>query len=89
MPATRRDKYGLEHKRQRARWAPLVQRGEAQCHAKVCLMPSRLIAPGSRWDLGHDPTGTTWTGPEHPTCNRSEGATRGNRLRARIGSQDW
>lgn len=86
---TQRDKYDGRHKRERARWVPSVNRGEVDCHADTCLMPSRRIEPGDRWDLGHDPTGTTWTGPEHERCNRSEGATRGNRARVCAGWQEW
>jgi hypothetical protein len=66
----------------RKAWAPVVARGEAQCHEPVCLMPTRAIAPGSRWDLCHDTTGSRILGPGHRKCNRSEGATRGNKTRA-------
>ncbi len=74
-------KYGAAHKRERARWSPVIARGQGQCHAVRCLHPTRDIEPGTEWDLGHDETGTRWTGPEHADCNRSEGATRGNRMR--------
>lgn len=79
--------YGADHQAVRAQWAPRVVRGEVLCHAVRCLMPTRLIKPGSPWDLGHNVERTHWTGPEHRRCNRSEGATRGNRKRAR--SRRW
>lgn len=66
----------------RKAWAPVVARGEATCHEPICLMPTRAIAPGSRWHLSHDPTGTMILGPSHMRCNTSEAATRGNKTRA-------
>ena len=65
--------YGPEHDRLRRRWKPKVDRGEVDCHAKVCVMPIRLILPGERWDLGHTDDRTAWTGPEHARCNRVAG----------------
>lgn len=62
----------------RKAWAPVVARGEATCHELICLMGTRVITPGSSWDLAHDTTGTQILGPAHRRCNRSEGATRGN-----------
>lgn len=82
--------YDVEHERQRKAWAPVVARGEATCQAALCLEDSRAIAPRGEWHLGHTPDRTAWTGPEHPRCNTSEGATRGNA--ARKGpkqSRDW
>ena len=66
----------------RKAWAPVIARGEGRCHETICLMPTRTITPGSKWDLCHDTTGTTIIGPGHRRCNRSEGATRGNQARA-------
>ena len=73
--------YGHEHQAERARWKPRVERGDVDCHAVICLEPSRRIAPDARWHLGHTPDRSAWTGPEHERCNTSEGATRGNRQR--------
>ena len=49
-----------------------------------CCLCGQWIEPGSRWDLDHVP-GTTdrYRGAAHRTCNRSEGARRGNATRAR------
>jgi hypothetical protein len=73
--------YGKEHEKQRRAWVPIVARGEAECHAVKCLMPSRAIGVRDEWHLGHTPDRSRWTGPEHPRCNTSEGATRGNVMR--------
>jgi hypothetical protein len=69
--------YGGKHQQLREHWAPKVKAGLVDCHAVVCIEQSRRIAPGSEWDLGHTPDRTRWTGPEHSTCNRSEGGKRG------------
>jgi hypothetical protein len=73
--------YGPDHQRERERWRPYVERGETYCHAAVCLMASRWIAPGTRWHLGHNTDRTAWTGPEHERCNVTDGAIRGNHAR--------
>lgn len=77
--------YGVEHQTERERWRPTVDAGYALCHAATCLEDSRAITPGTPWDLGHTPDRSAWTGPEHRGCNRSEGATRGNKARANGG----
>jgi hypothetical protein len=74
-------KYGSSYRAIRRAYAISVARGEAVCAEPTCLMPTRAIAPGSKWDLCHDPTGTRILGPGHSKCNRSEGATRGNKAR--------
>lgn len=76
-------KYRHAHQQERKRWEPVVAAGEAYCAEARCLMKSRWIPPGSRWDLAHDPSGTVVIGVSHARCNRSEGASRGNRMRAR------
>lgn len=84
--------YGPRHRALRLQWQPVVDEGHAVCHAVVCLHPSRVIPARSAWHLGHTPDGSEWTGPEHPKCNTSDGATRGNRRRRRtspIASRDW
>lgn len=68
--------YGADHQAQRSKWLPTVKAGRARCHAKVCLKPSRRIDPTEEWDLGHTEDRTSWTGPEHMQCNRSDGGRR-------------
>ncbi len=68
--------YGHRHQKQRAKWQPTVDAGQAWCHAALCLMGDRWIEPGSQWDLGHTIDRTGWTGPEHARCNRCEGSRR-------------
>jgi hypothetical protein len=82
--------YDAEHERQRKAWAPRVARGEAQCHAVVCLEASRTIGRGSEWHMGHTPDRSRWTGPEHPLCNTTEGAKRGAAQRTGLRhSRQW
>lgn len=89
-------RYRYAHQQQRKRLKPYVNRGEAFCVEPVCLKPDRWIHPGDHeydcrntrcngcnWDVCHDPTGTIVTGTGHTECNRSEGASRGNRMRSR------
>lgn len=62
--------YGADHRRTRDDWAPLVNAGLV-----TCWRCSKLIQPGSPWDLGHDDEDRTiYRGPEHPRCNRRAGA---------------
>lgn len=70
--------YGQVHRILRAWWKPHVDAGEVYCHARVCLMRSRWIRPGTQWHLGHTPERDGWTGPEHAKCNCSDGGKRGN-----------
>jgi hypothetical protein len=65
--------YGKDHDDLRRRWKPKVERGEVDCHNPTCLHPIRRILPGEKWELGHTADRTTWRGPEHELCNRSEG----------------
>lgn len=46
-----------------------------------CVMPSRIILPGMRWNLGHDATGTRYIGPVCAKCNHRDASVRGNRGR--------
>lgn len=82
---TTRAGYGTAHQRERDTWRPIVDAGMAFCAEPICLMPSRWIPPGSTWDLAHDRTNPgTYRGAAHARCNRSEGASHGNRQRARV-----
>ena len=77
-----RQVYTPAHHATRRAWTPHVEAGVVNCWR--CHQP---IQPGTRWDLGHRDDGAP-SHPEHITCNRSEGATRGNRLREPR-SQAW
>jgi len=58
------------------------RRGEILwCVEKVCKMESRAIYPTDKAHVAHDPTGQFILGASHESCNTSEGATRGNRMR--------
>jgi hypothetical protein len=74
----------VEHRQAREAWAPTVAAGQAECAEIRCLMGERLIVPGTPWDMAHDRVNGGYLGPAHRGCNRSEGATFGNRLRGLI-----
>lgn len=81
--------YGVTHKRLRAKWARLVEAGDAWC-----ARCGGWIAPGSLWDLGHDDHDRgLYNGPEHRRCNRAAGARKLNAMRRRRsrfkGSRVW
>ena len=63
--------YTAGHRRLRNAWHPLVQTGGVQC--TKC---GQYIAPGEPWDLGHNPNLVSQ--PEHPNCNRADGARAGH-----------
>ena len=82
--ATRRPKappanrgYGPLHRAMRRAVAVEVRAGRG-----VCAKCGHPIKPGDRWDLGHSDDRTTYTGPEHASCNRSAGARLGNSRRS-------
>lgn len=81
--------YDQRHKDERARWAPVIAAGHGWCAEIKCIEHSRWIPPGSAWDLAHDEDRRTYRGPAHRRCNRSEGATRGNRQRRRVSVGQW
>lgn len=76
--------YGYQHQQTRKALAPLVATGTVKC----TLCPE-LIKPGEPWDLDHADGKQAYRGPAHASCNRSEGAARGNRQRRRVTSRDW
>jgi hypothetical protein len=78
--------YGREHLRIRREVARVVDAGLASC--SICRGP---IAPGSLWDLDHTDDRSGYRGPAHQHCNRSAGASRGNRMRRRrrFVSESW
>ena len=78
--------YGAPHQKFKEQWRPIVDAGQAWCHATRCLQPTRWIQPGTPWHLGHTPDRATWTGPEHQHCNTADGARRKN---ARTRPRTW
>lgn len=73
-----------EHRAARRRYQQLQAAGEwLTCAEQPCLYPTRDIAPHMKVDVAHNPAGTEIIGPAHRRCNRSEGATRGNRMRGK------
>lgn len=85
--------YGAAHQRERARWRPTVEAGNATCWR--CGDP---IDPAEPWDLGHDDDDrdAEYRGPEHAgRCNRAEAARRTNAKRRTrrapriLRSRDW
>jgi len=45
--------------------------------------------PNDTWDAGHPDSDQVGYAPEHASCNRSAGATKGNRDRTFPTSRDW
>jgi hypothetical protein len=84
--STTRRGYGWTHQRLRQQWTPRVMAGEC-----VCAKCGQPIHPGQQWDLGHTDHRDGYTGPEHASCNRSDGARRGNRMRSQrqVRQRDW
>jgi hypothetical protein len=80
-----------QHRAARKAMAPLVNAGLARCCEPVCLVKqdtgSDWIQPGTPWDAAHDREASrrlgrdVYRGPAHARCNRSEGASYGNRAR--------
>lgn len=50
---------------------------------RPCVRCGRPITAGDEVDLDHRDDGAGWLGLAHSSCNRSAGATRGNRQRGR------
>lgn len=69
--------YGPAHRAMRRAVAVDVAAGRG-----VCAKCGQPIRPNDKWDLGHSDDRATYTGPEHASCNRSAGASYGNRLRS-------
>ena len=69
-------KYGYEHQRLRA---SLI----AAAVGQLCILCHRLMLPGQPLDLDHTSDGRGYRGIVHTSCNRSEGARRGNRQRGK------
>jgi hypothetical protein len=75
---------GAVHQAQRRRVAPVVASGSVKC----CLC-GEFILDGQAWDLDHTPDRRSYRGVAHASCNRSEGARRGNAMRGLRRSRKW
>jgi hypothetical protein len=76
--------YGTKHQNEKRRLSPIVEAYGAICSERICLMPSRLIPPGTQswqWDLAHTEDRTSYLGPAHIRCNRSAGIRHRNATR--------
>lgn len=79
---------GHEHRRKRAELLPLA-------YGNPCPLCGELMLRGQKLDLDHSrPFARGNTGPgdrmTHASCNRSKGASEGNRRRRRRpSSRDW
>ena len=74
LKTTTKRGYGWAHQRARARWARIVELGEAYCAR--CRRP---IWPGEPWHLDHTSHRAGYLGPSHARCN----VTAANRSRKR------
>lgn len=85
--------YGPAHRRERAKYQPLIDSGQGWCTETRCLHRTRWIPPGTPWDLAHTPDRTAYLGPAHPHCNRSDGQKRGQQAKRTRGkfrqSRHW
>lgn len=71
--------YGRDHRALRAAWMEIVNEYGAECHERVCIMPSRRIEKGAFFHLAHDHDRggpNDYLGPAHPECNEHEYETR-------------
>ncbi len=68
--------YGVQHQRTRAR---LI----ARAYGQLCGLCGQVMEPGQDLDLDHTPDRTGYRGMAHASCNRSDGARRGNAMRAK------
>lgn len=91
-------RYRYAHQQERKRIALIVEAGEALCmqtdpHVPSsapgtgCVMKTRWIAPGSKWHVVHDDTGTITLGAGHERCNTRDAAIRGNKARGKTQQQ--
>lgn len=72
-------RYGQRHQELREHWAGIIREHGATCSERVCVMPTRRIAPGAWFDLAHDHQAggdRDYLGPAHPDCNRAEAERR-------------
>ncbi|MFJ9374423.1 endonuclease domain-containing protein [Streptomyces sp. NPDC101455] len=73
---TTADGYGYEHQQLRK---VLLE----EAYGQPCVHCQLVMLPGQKLDLDHTADRTAYRGMAHASCNRSEGARRGNALRRR------
>jgi hypothetical protein len=78
---TKQRGYSGQHQKLHAQWKPAVDAGQVNCHATICVKPTRRIQPGTPWHLGHTTDRTSWTGPEHEQCSIADRNRRYNQAR--------
>lgn len=67
--------YGYWHRKERAKWVPVVQAGRA-----YCWRCGYWLNPTQPWDLGHDDNDRSiYRGPECVPCNRATAGRRRKR----------
>jgi transcription elongation factor Elf1 len=72
--------YGSRHQARRRAIAKRLAAGAVL----TCWRCGGALVHGMAWDLGHDDEDRSqYRGPEHRRCNRSAGASKGNRIRGR------
>jgi hypothetical protein len=81
----RSDRYGREHRAQRARaMAALRRAGSGVCAEHRCVKRSRLITPDMDLHLCHDRTTGQVRGLGHAACNLTEAARYANRRQQQL-----
>lgn len=71
--------YGENHQDERAKYVDIIREHGGVCMERICIMPSRRIETGARWDLAHDHEAGgrhDYLGPSHPECNKYEAEQR-------------
>jgi hypothetical protein len=74
MASTTARGYGYDHQRLRAALLPYA-------YGTLCPKCGLTMRPGERLDLGHNDDRTGYTGMEHASCNRRDGANKTNAQR--------
>lgn len=77
--------YGYEHTRLRAALLP-------SAYGKPCPLCGRTMQRGEALDLDHSPDRLGYRGMAHASCNRADGARRGNAARTAFkgsASREW
>jgi len=66
--------YDAAHRKLRLQWRQRIDQGGVHCASPTCGKP---ISPHAPFDLGHTDDRSGYIGAQHPSCNRSEGGTKG------------